>query len=209
MVEAGTGAIFFPFRPLVDTDGLPVIDADTEIVVHVAAREGDSMLVRQSHAAYFLQPVIVAAEVLRSAGSYLLLAEFLCGQHLQVLHHHIGGSHHFIGSVERTVPGAFLGIDEHDTIAASCSVYRGSGSVLQDVDGFNVAWVHVGQVASRYSVNDNKWSETCIPGGNTANLYACLAVRISGSGVLDGNAGNLALNHHGRVRSGCGKELLA
>ena len=100
VVEAGTGAVFFPFRPLVYACSFSVINADAEIVVHVATGKGDGMLVRQAHSADFLKPVNVAAEVLGRAGRHLAVPEFLGRQHLQVFHHNVRRCDKFVGGVE-------------------------------------------------------------------------------------------------------------
>ena len=77
VVETCTGAIFFPFRPLVNSGGFSVIGAHTEVVVHISTGKGDGVLVRKTYPANCLEPIVVAAQILCHACSNFFLTEFI------------------------------------------------------------------------------------------------------------------------------------
>ena len=196
MVEAGAGAIFLPLRPLVDTICLPIVGTHTEIVVHIATREGDGVLMGETHSANLLEPVNIATKVFCGPAGDFLFAELLCREHIQILHHDIGTCHHFIRGVESTVLGALLGVDENDTITTARTIYSRGGAVFQDIDRLDVVWINIGQISARNTVNNDKWSKTGISGRNTSDLDTGIIIRVCSTCILNGNAGYLTLYHH-------------
>ena len=167
------------------------------------------MLVGKTYTADFLEPVNVSAKVFGRPAGNLLFAELLCRKHIQILHHDICSGHHFVRGVESTILGALLGVDENDTITTARTIYSRGGTVLQDVDRLDIVRIYIGQITARNAVNDDKRSKTRISGRNTSDLDARIVVRVCSAGILDGNTGNLSLNHHSRVGARCGQEFFA
>ena len=101
--------------------------------------------------------------------------------------------------MELTVTRTFLSSDENNTIGTARTIDGRSGTVFQNVERLDVVRVDVGQVAAGHSVNDNQRAGTSRTRGHTTDLDARLIVRVAGTRVGDAHAGNLALDHHGRV----------
>ncbi len=101
--------------------------------------------------------------------------------------------------MELAVARTFLSSDEDNTIGTARTINGRSGTVLENIERLDVVRIDVGQVAAGHSVDDNQWAGTGRTRGHTTYLDARLIVRVAGTRVGDAHAGNLALDHHGRV----------
>ena len=134
MVYAGSRSDFLTLRASVNSVCIPVISTHSEIILAIPSGQGQSVLMREPYAANFLQPIHITAKIFCCARFYLVLPELVRREHLKFINHHIRGSDGVIGRVKVSILRPFLRVYQHYSIASTCSINRGSRTVLKDVD---------------------------------------------------------------------------
>ena len=110
--------------------------------------------------------------------------------------------------MNHTILAALLRGNQNHTITTARTVNGTGCTILQDVERSDIVGVQVGQVTTRYTVDNNQRAEASRTAADTTNLDAGLIVRVAGSGIGDGYTSHLTLNHHRGVNAAGRKELL-
>ena len=206
MVERSSRTILHPFRPAVYAGCIAEIRTHTITVELVSAGKSDGVLMSYSHSAHFLKPIDIAT-VIHSVRA--IVPVLLGSKHVEFLDHHIGRNSTYIRGMDCSILASLLRGYQHHSVASSGTIYRGSGTIFQNIDGLYVILIDIAHVSSGDTVNDYERPQTGCTGRYSSDLDTCLVVRVSRTGVDYRDAGHLALNQHGRVSSRSRKEILA
>ena len=118
----------------------------------------------ESYAGCLFEPVCACSQIFKRVFDNPICSELLCRQHIKFTFWSIHCDCSGICRMDTAVLTSFLEVHQNDTVAASCSVDSRCRTVLEDINGFYVGRVDVGQVTARHSVHYNERSVACTAG---------------------------------------------
>ena len=98
--------------------------------------------------------------------------------------------------------------DDNDTVGTACTVDCGRGAGLEDVDGLDLLEVDVADVGIDHAVDDQQRALSGFERAGTTEQKLEGGVGVAAVGVVDGQAGHLALEHSGSGGEGAFVEVV-